>query len=111
LQIPNSQIGAIVTNVTVTNPDAPGWITVFPDPPPAPLASNVNFVAGQTVPNLAMASVSSDGYVDFSDTGANTDLIVDVFAYFTNNSASGFSTPGTTAVGSIAGPWHASRRN
>ena len=30
-----------------------------------PLASNLNFVAGQTIPNLVVAPVGADGKVDF----------------------------------------------
>ena len=42
---------AVALNATVTGPSANGWLTLFPDPPnPPPTASNLNFVAGQTVP-------------------------------------------------------------
>jgi len=43
---------AVVLNVTVTQPSATGWITVHPCGTSAPNASNVNFVASDTI--LAM---------------------------------------------------------
>jgi hypothetical protein len=42
-----------VLNVTATEPSSPGYLTVFPDDAcDVPLASNLNFVPGETVPNL-----------------------------------------------------------
>src|SRR5258707_4837659 len=46
---------AAVLNVTVVDAAAPGFVTVFPCGAPQPLASNLNFVAGQTVPNAVIA--------------------------------------------------------
>ena len=40
---------AVVLNVTVDGPEGSGFVTVFPCGGLLPLASNVNFVAGQTV--------------------------------------------------------------
>jgi hypothetical protein len=45
-----------------------------------PLTSNVNFVAGATVPNAVIAPVSPDGTVCITSTAA-TYLVVDVFGY------------------------------
>ena len=48
--------------------------------------SNLNVVAGQTIPNLVVVPVGADGSVTvFSERG--THVIVDVFGYFTNEAA------------------------
>ena len=51
--------GAVVMNVTVDQPTADGYVTVFPNGQPTPLASNLNFVAGQTIANLVTAKVGA----------------------------------------------------
>ena len=48
-------VGAVVLNVTVTDAQGPGFVTVYPCGAVRPLASSLNFVAGQTVPNAVIA--------------------------------------------------------
>ena len=71
-------------NVTVTAPSAPaGHITVYPDGTTLPTASNLNFTAGETVPNLVITPVGSDGEVDLYNGSAGTvQLVADVSGYF-----------------------------
>ena len=68
----------VVLNVTVTGAAGPGYVTVYPCGQPVPLASNLNFVAGQTVPNAVVATVGTGGKVCIF-TSAATHLIADVF--------------------------------
>ena len=68
---------AVVLNVTATNPEADGFITVFPCGGPVPTSSNVNFVQGQTVPNSVTSAVGAGGKVCFY-TMSTTHLVVDV---------------------------------
>ena len=42
-------------NVTVTAPTASSFLTIWPSGAPLPNASSLNFVPGQTVPNLVVA--------------------------------------------------------
>ena len=74
--IPGDGVGAVSLNVTVTNPDASGFITVYPCGART-LVSSLNYVAGQTVANAVIAPVSATGTVCFYSQAA-TDLIVDV---------------------------------
>ena len=74
LSVPAGRTRAAVLNVTVTEPDAPGFVTVYPCDEPRPLASNLNYVAGQTVANLV--TVRSDGGVCFF-ASSTTHLVVD----------------------------------
>ncbi|HEX5585688.1 MAG TPA: hypothetical protein VFZ17_00130, partial [Acidimicrobiia bacterium] len=84
----STEVGGFVLNVTVTEPTAPGHLTVFPAPPPVPLASNLNFVPGQTVPNLVMVRVGEGGGMDFANSAGCTHLVIDVFGAFTNATVS-----------------------
>jgi hypothetical protein len=68
-------------NVTAVNPAAPGYLTVFPCRQDTPTASNLNFPAHKTIPNLAIAKIGSDGEV-CSVSNTTTDLVLDVAGWF-----------------------------
>jgi len=70
-----------VLNVTVTEPTAPGFVTVYPCGIDPPLASNLNFVSGQTVPNAVITKIGTNGDVCLFTSQA-THLITDVTGYF-----------------------------
>ena len=70
-----------VLNVTVTEPVADGFATIYPCGIDTPLASNVNFVAGQTVPNAVVAKIGTGGDVCVYNSQP-THLIADVTGYF-----------------------------
>ncbi len=73
---------AAVLNVTVTKPSQSGHITAFPAGAAVPTASNLNFVAGQTVNNMVIAPVV-DGKIAFAHGGSGTvHLIADLTAWF-----------------------------
>ena len=81
-------VSAVSLNVTVTEPAAQGYITVWPCASPMPVASNVNYAAGQpAVANAVIAPVDANGEVCFY-TYAAANLIVDLDGWFT----SGLST-------------------
>jgi hypothetical protein len=75
------ELVAAVLNVTVTEPDSPGFITVYPCNQDLPLASNLNYVSGQTVPNMVIAPVDSQGRVCFY-TNATTHILADINGVF-----------------------------
>ena len=54
--VPASGVSAVVLNVTAVAPTRPGFVTVYGQGS-LPTVSNLNFVAGQTVPNLVMVPV------------------------------------------------------
>src|SRR5450631_149519 len=82
--VPPSGVSAVVLNVTAAAPTRSGFVTVYGDGPGAPPAvSNLNFVAGQTVPNLVIAPVGAGGVVDLYNGSAGTvQLIADVSGYY-----------------------------
>ena len=67
-------------NITVVDPAAAGFVTVYSCGEPKPNASTVNFRAGQTVANLTLSKLGTDGKVCVVSDQA-TDLIVDVTAF------------------------------
>ena len=81
-------IGAVL-NVTVTNPTAGSYLTVWPDGQPMPGTSNLNFVAGQTVPNRVIVPVGANGLVDISNAAGQVDVIVDLNGWFMHGSGAG----------------------
>ena len=98
--VPASGVSAVVLNVTVTQPKAAGYITVYPDGATRPLASNLNFVAGQTVPNLVVAPVGADGKVDlYNGSSGTVELVADVSGYFSNGAGQLLSGVANVTIG------------
>jgi uncharacterized protein (DUF1501 family) len=81
--IPGSGVSAVLMNVTAVTPDRDTFITVYPTGGDRPLASNLNVVAGQVIPNMVLARVGPDGSVAFSNNQGSVDLVADVMGYFT----------------------------
>jgi hypothetical protein len=72
---------AAVTNVTATDTTTSSYFTVYPGGT-QPLASDLNWSAGQTVPNLTLATLSNTGTTDVYNSHGYADLIIDAFGYF-----------------------------
>lgn len=87
--VPASDVAAATINVTVTEADGAGFVTAFPCDRDRPTASNLNFVAGQTVPNLVTVRLSSSGTVCLF-TSATTHLVADVAAWYSTAAAEGY---------------------
>jgi hypothetical protein len=92
--VPASGVGAVALNVTVTNPAAATYLTVFPTGSSRPTASNVNVFAGQTVPNMVISEVGDGGLVSIYNRFGTVDVVVDVLGWFPNG---GGYTPMTPA--------------
>jgi hypothetical protein len=78
--VPSSGVDSVSLNVTVTNPIAYGYITVYACGTRAEVSS-VNYSAGQTVANAVVAPVSATGSVCFYAHSA-TDVVVDINGWF-----------------------------
>ncbi|MEQ1569889.1 MAG: phosphodiester glycosidase family protein [Myxococcota bacterium] len=71
---------AMVLNVTVTEPSAPGFLTVYPCEVGLPPTSSLNYAPGETVASLAVTAVSpGTGEVCVYASGA-THVVVDLTA-------------------------------
>ncbi len=80
--VPTAGVTAIVVNVTVTQPTTASHLTVWPDGETMPPTSNLNFVAGQTVPNLVVVKVGPDGEIAIFNNEGTVEVIADVVGWY-----------------------------
>lgn len=113
--VPAAGVAGVVLDVTVTNATASSYLTAWPSGTALPLASNLNFVAGQTIPNRVMVKLDANGQVDLYNHAGSVDVVVDVNGWFsdgtTASAGSGFTgvTPSRildtrSGLGGIASP-------
>jgi hypothetical protein len=80
-----SEATSVSVNVTVAQPTATGFLTVYPADAPRPLSSVINFSAGQTRANGATLRLSGDGTGSvkiFNGGSGPVQVIIDVNGYF-----------------------------
>ena len=85
--VPATDVGSVVLNVTATATSGPGFLTVYPSGQARPLASNLNFAAGQTAANAVVAKVGTEGQVTVFNGSGSMHLIVDVAGWFPTTSS------------------------
>jgi hypothetical protein len=66
----------------VTNPTQSGFLTVYPSGATPPLASDLNFTPGQTVPNLVVVKLGPDGKLALYNLAGSTDVVVDLLGWY-----------------------------
>ena len=79
---------AVVLNITAVNESAPGNFVVYPTGYPIPLASNLNWAAHETVPNLVVVGLGLGGQVTIANGNGTADAVVDLEGYFAPSSGS-----------------------
>ncbi|MEV4557082.1 N-acetylmuramoyl-L-alanine amidase [Kitasatospora sp. NPDC049285] len=94
--VPND-ITAVVLNVTATNPTSSSFVAVYPNGQARTAASNLNFGAGQTIPNLVVVPVVN-GKVDLYNNDGTVDLIADISGYYRTSGGSSFVSAGPTRL-------------
>ena len=73
---------SVSANVTVAQPTTPGYLTLFPGGTP-PVASTINFRAGQTRANNSIVPLSATGMLSVTNgSSGTTQFILDVNGYF-----------------------------
>ncbi|MTA77286.1 MAG: S8 family serine peptidase [Actinobacteria bacterium] len=80
--VPSTGVAAVVLNLTVTEPTANGFLTVYPAGILRPRTSSINFTSGQTLANLVIALVGVDGRISLYNLQGATPTIVDVVGWF-----------------------------
>ncbi|MFF2041725.1 right-handed parallel beta-helix repeat-containing protein [Kitasatospora sp. NPDC058170] len=80
--IPASGVTAVTMNVTVTDPQQEGHLTVYPHGDVTPEASNLNWTAGRTIPNLVTVPVNDGKVSFFNASGGTVHLIADLAGYY-----------------------------
>lgn len=88
--VPPTGVSAVVVNVTVDGPTEPSWLAVWPTGEKQPVASNLNFGAGQTIPNLVLAKMGVNNRISFHLHQGRGDVIADVVGYYSTTGGSGF---------------------
>ena len=81
--VPASGVSAVAVIITVAGPAGSGRVTAYATGTQLPSTSNVNFVRGQTVAQMAVVSVNAAGQITL-DVSTPVQLIVDVEGYFTS---------------------------
>jgi len=82
--VPSSGASAVVMNVTVTDTTSGGYLTLWPAGASRPVASNLNWKAGETVANLVTVPLGSTGALDAYNYAGSADVIMDVEGYYTS---------------------------
>ncbi|EQD58142.1 hypothetical protein B2A_04498, partial [mine drainage metagenome] len=75
---------AVVLNVTTTNTTAASYLTLYPAGVPQPLASNLNWLTGQTVSNLVVVPLGTGGAINIYNYLGSTAVVVDLEGYYTS---------------------------
>ena len=76
---------AVVLNVTATTTSAASYLTIWQTGATQPLASSLNWVAGQTISNRVMTAVGSGGDIDVFNAHGTTDVVIDLSGYFSGS--------------------------
>jgi uncharacterized protein YvpB len=90
--VPPAGVAAVALNVTATNASSASNLSIFPAGSALPATSNLNFQAGQSLPNRVIVPVGSGGQIGIFNAYGRVDVVVDVNGWFTDaNSAAGGS--------------------
>ncbi|MGP0029245.1 MAG: putative Ig domain-containing protein [Acidimicrobiales bacterium] len=95
-----SDATAVVLNVTAADPAGSGHLIVYPTGAGLPTASNLNYTAGATTPNLVEVGTGTDGDVSIYSL-AQSDLVVDVEGYV---AATAIDGPGSGLYDALSSP-------
>lgn len=82
-----SDADAVVLKVTATNTTAPSFLTLSPGGQARPLATNLNWAAGTTIPNQVVVKLGADGTVNLYNYSGSVDVVVDVMGWYRPASA------------------------
>ena len=85
---------AVVLNITAVSPTGPGFLTAYPTGSAQPLASNLNYTAGEVVPNLV--EVGTGTRERSRSTRGQADVVVDLEGYVAPTAAGGSGAGSTT---------------
>jgi hypothetical protein len=80
--VPLSGVESVVLNVTATEATTSTFLTVFPYGEFRPVASNLNVVPNQDVPNLVVAKVGYEGKVALYNNLGTVNVIFDVVGWY-----------------------------
>lgn len=73
---------AVAVNIAAVYPSASSYMTIYPDGMATPLASDLNYVAGDVVPNLTVVQLSAGGVFDAYNNDGAVDLVGDTQGWY-----------------------------
>jgi uncharacterized protein (DUF1501 family) len=79
-----STADSVVVNVTAVKPTGNSWATVWPSGTTMPTASTLNYRPGQTVPNLVIAKIGTNGRISIYNFLGSAHFLVDVLGYMSS---------------------------
>jgi hypothetical protein len=84
LRVPGLPAGttAVAINVMATNPTATSYLTVYPGGTGRPGASNLNFAANQTIPNLVLVPLGPGNTITFYNSAGTVNVLGDLVGYY-----------------------------
>ena len=94
--VPNSAT-SVALNITVFQPVAPGFVTVWPCGSKRPETSNLNYAGGQIIANNVLAPIDDDGTVCLYSL-VTTDVIIDVSGWFTAEASERAAATGVVGI-------------
>ena len=87
---------SVALNVTVTNSDLPGYVTLWPAGALKPNSSTLNFVAREVRANATVAKVGALGAISIFSSGGCPHVVVDLVGWFDGGAS--FGVGGIAAV-------------
>lgn len=95
--VPAWGVGAVALNLTAVATQENGWMAAYPAGQPRPLVSNLNFDGpGLVVPNHVQVAAGARGVALYSS--GTTDVVVDVFGWFTGSALAGTQSPAANVL-------------
>jgi hypothetical protein len=83
--IPGDALG-LSMNVTIVNPTAVSFLTVFPNGAPKPLSSNINWTAGHApIANAVTVRIGTAGKVSFFNNKGKVNVVADIVGYYVDH--------------------------
>ena len=83
--IPADAVG-LSMNVTIVNPTAVSFLTVFPFGAPKPLASNLNWTGGHApIANAVTVRIGTAGKVSFFNNKGKVNVVADIVGYYVDH--------------------------
>jgi hypothetical protein len=77
-----TQASAIVVNATVTRGTAQSFLTIYPEGITRPFASNLNWVAGQTIPNLVTVKLGTAKGITIYNSQGSVEVVLDLAGFY-----------------------------
>jgi hypothetical protein len=76
--IPGAGVSAVLINVTVVAPTVNSFLTLYPSGDTRPVASTINFKAGQAIANSALVRVGTGGSISIFNNTGNVHVVIDL---------------------------------